>query len=100
MPALRLFSRDSGKKSTDILRWVNDIEVIVIMYKKFLPKTQSGRDILLLVVLVVPLAIAGVIWGILGDFSEPRDAILDPTSVDLPSTPVATPAAFYIFDDV
>lgn len=81
------------------MRWVNDIEVNISMYKKFLPKTQSGRDILLLVVLVVPLAIAGVIWGILGDFSEPRDAILDPTPVDLPSTPVATPTAFYIINE-
>lgn len=71
------------------------------MYKKFLPKTQGGRDILLLIVLVVPLAIAGVIWGILGDFSEPREA-LDPTPVDLPTTPVATPAtpaAFFIIED-
>lgn len=68
-------------------------------FDKFLPKSQSARDILLLVVLIVPLAIAGVIWGILGDFSEPREE-LEPTPVVLPGTPEgtpnATPTAIYV----
>ncbi len=68
------------------------------MFEKFLPKTQSGRDILLLIVLIVPLAIAGVIWGILGDFSSPRET-LDPTPVELPSTPVASPTALFVITD-
>lgn len=68
------------------------------MFNKYLPKSQSMRDILLLVVLIVPLAIAGVIWGILGDFSTPRET-LDPTPVDLPATPVASPATFFIIDE-
>ena len=68
------------------------------MHNRFLPKTQSGRDILLLIVLIVPLAIAGVIWGILGDFSSPRES-LDPTPVELPATPIASPAALFAFTD-
>lgn len=68
------------------------------MKDKFLPKSQGARDILLLVVLVVPLAIAGVIWGILGDFSEPREPIT-PTQVTAPATPQATPTSFFIADN-
>ena len=68
------------------------------MHNRFLPKTQSGRDILLLIVLIVPLAIAGVIWGILGDFSSPRES-LDPTPVELPATPIASPTALFTFTD-
>lgn len=67
------------------------------MKSKFLPKTQGGRDILLLVVLIVPLAIAGVIWGILGDFSEPREPVT-PTPIETPATPQSTPVTFVILD--
>lgn len=67
------------------------------MKNTFLPKSQTGRDILLLVVLIVPLAIAGVVWGILGDFSEPRTPIT-PTPIATPATPQATPQAFVITD--
>lgn len=66
-------------------------------FEKFLPKTQGARDILLLVVLIVPLAIIGVIWGILGDFSQEREP-LEPTPVILPGTPEATPTTFVIVD--
>lgn len=76
---------------------VNAVEVISFMQNKFLPKTQSGRDILLLIVLIVPLAIAGVIWGILGDFSTPREP-LTPTPVEAPATPSASPAAFFTIE--
>lgn len=65
------------------------------MKNKLLPKSQTGRDILLLVVLIVPLAIAGVVWGILGDFSEPREPVT-PTPITAPATPQATPQAFVI----
>lgn len=65
------------------------------MKDKFLPKSQGARDILLLVVLVVPLAIAGVIWGILGDFSEPREPVT-PTPITAPATPIATPESFVL----
>lgn len=65
------------------------------MKDKLLPKSQGARDILLLVVLIVPLAIAGVIWGILGDFSEPREPVT-PTPIVAPATPQASPAAFFI----
>ncbi len=65
---------------------------------KFLPKSQGARDILLLVVLIVPLAIAGVIWGILGDFSEPREPVT-PTPVIAPATPQSTPVSYVIVDN-
>ncbi len=66
------------------------------MLKRFLPKSQGARDILLLVVLVVPLSIAGVIWGILGDFSEPREPVT-PTPIATPAaTPQSTPVSFVI----
>ena len=68
------------------------------MFEKYLPKSQSARDILLLVVLIVPLAIAGVIWGILGDFSSPRES-LQPTPVELPATPIASPTALFVIAD-
>lgn len=67
------------------------------MKDKFLPKSQGARDILLLVVLVVPLAIAGVIWGILGDFTEPREPIT-PTPIATPATPQSTPVSYVIVD--
>lgn len=69
------------------------------MKNTLLPKTQGGRDILLLVVLVVPLAIAGVIWGILGDFSTPREPVT-PTPVEAPATPQSTPVSFVIVETV
>lgn len=68
------------------------------MKDKLLPKSQGARDILLLVVLVVPLAIAGVIWGILGDFSEPREPVT-PTPATVPATPQATPSGFVLVDN-
>lgn len=71
-------------------------------FEKFLPKSQGVRDILLLVVLIVPLAIAGVIWGIFGDFSETREP-MEPTPVDLQGTPAgspeATPEALYFIEN-
>lgn len=67
------------------------------MKDKILPKSQGARDILLLVVLVVPLAIAGVIWGIMGDFTEPREPVT-PTPIATPATPQSTPISFMIVD--
>lgn len=69
------------------------------MKNKFLPKTQGARDLLLLAVIVVPLALAGVIWGIVGDFTEPREPVT-PTPVVAPATPQSTPVTFVIVDQV
>lgn len=69
------------------------------MKDKFLPKSQGARDLLLLALLVVPLSIAGVIWGILGDFSEPREPVT-PTPIATPATPQSTPVSFTIVDNV
>lgn len=68
------------------------------MKGKFLPKNQGTRDILLLVVLIVPLALAGVIWGILGDFSSPREPAT-PTPIVAPATPQSTPVTFVFTDN-
>lgn len=65
--------------------------------EKFLPKSQIGRDIALLLVMIVPLTIAGVIWGMYGNFSEPREP-LTPTPIIAPATPAATPTTFMIVD--
>lgn len=67
------------------------------MVTKFTPKTQGARDLWLLVILIVPLAIAGVIWGILGDFSSPRPEVT-PTPITTPGTPSSTPAVFITFE--
>lgn len=64
------------------------------MWNKLKPKTQGARDLWLLVIMIVPLAIAGVIWGILGDFSEERPP-LTPSPISTPATPQGTPAAVF-----
>lgn len=69
------------------------------MMDKILPKSQGKRDILLLVVLIVPLAIAGVIWGILGDFTSPREPAT-PTPIVAPATPQSTPLTFIVSDHI
>ncbi|MCA9834516.1 MAG: hypothetical protein KC435_11240 [Thermomicrobiales bacterium] len=61
--------------------------------QRFLPKTQTGRDIGLLAVLIVPLIIAGVIWGMNGDFWEDVE-LVTPTPVVTPATPMASPVAW------
>ena len=61
--------------------------------RSFLPKTQLGRDIGLLTMLIVPLIIAGVIWGMNGDFWEDV-AIATATPHATPATPVLSPAAW------
>lgn len=69
------------------------------MKDKFLPKSQGSRDLLLLAALVIPLSIGGVIWGIVGDFSEPREPVT-PAPVATPATPSATPMNFTIVENV
>lgn len=64
--------------------------------ERFLPKSQISRDVLLLVVLIVPLIIAGVIWGIKGDFFE-EVTPLTPTPITIPATPQASPVAWLSF---
>lgn len=67
---------------------------------KFLPKTPIYRDLVTLALIIVPLALAGVIWGIMGDFSEERPPVTPvPTEVSTPvGSPSATPIGFVIVD--
>lgn len=51
------------------------------MLENLLPRDPGKRDLVILALIVVPLVIAGVIWGILGDFGETEST----------ATPVATP---------
>lgn len=67
------------------------------MIDRLKPKSQGSRDLWLLVIMIVPLAIAGVIWGIVGDFSEERPPVT-PTPITAPSSPEATPSAFFTID--
>lgn len=64
--------------------------------QRFLPKSQISKDLLLLVVLIVPLIIAGVIWGMNGDFFEDVTP-LTPTPISNPATPEASPVAWLSF---
>lgn len=66
--------------------------------QRFLPKSQISKDLLLLVVLIVPLVVAGVIWGINGDFFE-EVTPLTPTPIATPATPQASPVGWLEFDE-
>lgn len=58
---------------------------------KFLPKDQGKHDILIVVLIAVPLMVAGFVWAIIdggySDRSEPANVISVPAS-----TPVASPS--------
>lgn len=50
---------------------------------KFLPGSQGKRDILILVLIAVPLILAGFVWAMLeGGYAEPV----------VPATPISSPA--------
>lgn len=59
--------------------------------------TQGKHEVVIVVLIAVPLMVAGVIWAIIeGGYSEPR---LPVTPVSTPATDQSTPAAFIIVDD-
>jgi hypothetical protein len=74
------------------------------LFDNLLPKDPKKRDMTILALIVIPLMVAGVIWGILGDF-DTSESVATPVpspSVTVESTPPAsgatTPAAFIIAD--
>ena len=65
------------------------------MFDTLLPKDPGKRDLTILALIVVPLMVAGVIWGIIGDFDD-AGSIATPVptvSIQPAATPSATPAA-------
>lgn len=62
---------------------------------KFLPKDQGKHDILIVVLIAVPLMVAGFVWAIIdggySDPSEPANVISVPASTPVASPPFTTP---------
>ena len=74
------------------------------MFDTLLPRDPKKRDMTILALIVIPLMVAGVVWGILGDFDS-SESVATPVpspSVTVELTPPAsgatTPAAFTIVD--
>jgi hypothetical protein len=65
-----------------------------------LPRDPGKRDLVILALIVVPLVIAGVIWGILVDFGEPESVATPVATPPLvqESTPIGTPAALFTIE--
>lgn len=74
------------------------------MLNNILPNDPGKRDLVILALIVVPLMVIGVIWGILGNFDDgsPPATPVPPPSVLEEMTPgaspTASPAAFVIVD--
>lgn len=70
------------------------------MFDNFLPKDPGKRDLAILALIVVPLMVIGVIWGILGDFDggSPSATPVPTPPLVQDATPTASPAAFVIVE--
>lgn len=66
------------------------------MFDNLLPKDSGKRDLVILALIVVPLMVVGVIWGILGDFDG------GPPNTTPVSTPAivegSTPSALFVIE--
>ena len=61
-------------------------------------KTQGKHEIVIVLLLAVPLMVAGVVWAILeGGYAEPLEPVT-PVATPAPTT-TSTPAAFVILPD-
>lgn len=70
------------------------------MLNNWLPRDPGKRDLVILALIVVPLMVAGVIWGMLGDFGEPESIATPVATPPLvqESTPSATPSALFTIE--
>jgi hypothetical protein len=70
------------------------------LFDTILPKDPGKRDLVILALIVVPLMVVGVIWGVLGDFDggSPNATPVPTPFVVQDSTPAATPSALFIID--
>lgn len=82
------------------MRAINRYKERPHLFDNFLPKDPGKRDLAILALIVVPLMVVGVVWGILGDFAgDPPSATPVPTpAVVEDSTPAATPAALFFIE--
>jgi hypothetical protein len=71
------------------------------VFENLLPKDPGKRDLTILALIVVPLMVVGVIWGILGEFDD-SGSVATPVpspSVEVESTPSSgTPAALFVIE--
>lgn len=68
------------------------------LLENLLPRDPGKRDLVILALIVVPLIVAGVIWGILGDFGEPESVATPVPGMVQDATPSATPAALFVIE--
>ena len=70
------------------------------MLNNWLPRDPGKRDLVILALIVVPLMVAGVIWGILGDFGESESTATPVATPPLlqEGTPSRTPAALFVIE--
>jgi len=78
------------------------LEESPFVFDNLLPKDPGKRDLTILALIVVPLMVAGVIWGILGNFDD-SGSVATPVpspNVQTESTPPAssTPAALFMIE--
>jgi hypothetical protein len=60
-------------------------------------KTQGKHEIVIVILIAVPLMVAGVVWAILeGGYAEPLPPV---TPVATPAPSTATPTAFFTVQD-
>jgi hypothetical protein len=88
----------------DVLPGSSGTRSVTGLFENFLPKDPGKRDLVILALIVVPLMVGGVIWGILGNFDDQSS---EATPVATPplvqestpeGSPEGTPAAFVIVE--
>ncbi len=67
------------------------------LLENLLPRDPGKRDLVILALIIVPLVVAGVIWGILGDFGE-TESTATPVPAVQEATPSATPSALFVIE--
>ena len=70
------------------------------LFDNLLPKDPGKRDLVILALIVVPLMIVGVIWGILGNFDggSPSATPVPTMPIVQDSTPASTPSALFFIE--
>lgn len=68
------------------------------LLENLLPRDPGKRDLVILALIIVPLIVAGVIWGILGNFGETESTATPVPGLVQEATPPATPAALFLIE--
>lgn len=69
----------------------------IALLESMLPRDPGKRDLVILALIIVPLVVAGVIWGILGNFGE-TESTATPVPAVQEATPPATPSALFVIE--